>query len=129
MSAPARLVADDRNGRVVRLTRKPGSQRLRRSTWAQRFDGIDGVDPETSRVRVRDIFNLRGTTDSLQPTGYLPTFLDSLMAKDLLQLEFLYGGGPNEFHRPMPTFSPPKDTSHTKARIISRRNAAQTSQG
>jgi len=42
-----------------------------------------------------------------------------------LQLEFLYGGCPNEFRRPIPTFAPPKDTSSTKARIINRRNAAQ----
>lgn len=105
---------------VVQITRMPGGRRL-----VTQVSEVTGIDQDTQQLIVTDIFNFRNG-ESLQPTGYLPTFLDSLMAKDLLQLEFLYGGGPNEFRRPVPTFSPPKDTSGTKARIINRRNAAQT---
>ncbi len=105
---------------VVQITRMPGGRRL-----VTQVSEVTGIDQDTQQLTITDIFNFR-SGESLQPTGYLPTFLDSLMAKDLLQLEFLYGGGPNEFRRPVPTFSPPKDASSTKARIINKRNAAQT---
>jgi hypothetical protein len=39
---------------------------------------------------VHDIFNFRNGK-SLTPTGYMPTFAESLIEKDLLKLEFLYG--------------------------------------
>ena len=42
-------------------------------------------------MQVTDIFNFRNG-NSLEPTGYLPTFIDSLIGKQLLDLEFLYGG-------------------------------------
>ena len=48
-------------------------------------------DPEEKRIVVHDIFNFRNGR-SLQPTGYLPSFIDSLVEKDLLNLEFLYAG-------------------------------------
>ncbi len=37
-----------------------------------------------------DIFNYRDGV-LLRPTGYLPSFIDSLVEKELLDLEFLYG--------------------------------------
>jgi hypothetical protein len=39
---------------------------------------------------VLDIFNYRNG-GALRPTGYLPSFIDSLVEKDLLDIEFLYG--------------------------------------
>ena len=39
---------------------------------------------------VTDIFNFRNGV-ALRPTGYLPSFIDSLVEKELLELEFLYG--------------------------------------
>ena len=57
---------------------------------------VDGVDPTDGRVRMRDIFNLRGTTDSLQPTGYLPSFVEHLVAKKLLEPKFLYARQTNQ---------------------------------
>jgi len=51
---------------------------------------VAGVDPESGRVRIRDIFNLRGGAEELQPTGYLPTFVDRLMELNLLDARFLY---------------------------------------
>ncbi len=50
---------------------------------------VTGVDPHTFDVKVADIFNRRNV--ELQPTGYLPSFIDSLVEKQLLDLEFLYG--------------------------------------
>ncbi len=51
---------------------------------------VTGVHPETTDVQVIDIFNRRDG-ESLQPTGRLPTFIDSLVDKGLLEAEFLYG--------------------------------------
>ena len=36
-------------------------------------------------------FSISATAQSLRPTGYLPSFIDSLVEKELLELEFLYG--------------------------------------
>ena len=47
-------------------------------------------DPDEKQIVVLDIFNYRdGVT--LRPTGYLPSFVDSLVEKELLDVEFLYG--------------------------------------
>ncbi len=51
---------------------------------------IVGLHPETTEVLVSDIYNRRNQT-SLEPTGYLPSFVDSLVSKHLLDVEFLYG--------------------------------------
>jgi hypothetical protein len=39
---------------------------------------------------ITDIFNRRDGL-SLRPTGYMPSFADSLVEKNLLEIEFLYG--------------------------------------
>ncbi|MDH3717043.1 MAG: CpaF family protein, partial [Planctomycetota bacterium] len=51
---------------------------------------VTGIDPELNRVNVTDIFNIRDQ-HTLYPTGYLPSFVDSLIETELLDLEFLYG--------------------------------------
>jgi len=70
---------------VVQIVRLPGGQR-RVSQIAE----IAGYDADLNALIVRDIYNFRDGT-VLHPTGYLPTFVESLIAKNLLKLEFLYG--------------------------------------
>jgi len=50
----------------------------------------NGIDPETKQLVITDIYNHRDGK-MLLPTGYLPSFVESLIQKDLLKLEFLYG--------------------------------------
>ncbi len=51
---------------------------------------VVGVDPNTTDVIVSDIFNRRNGR-SLEPTGRMPSFIDALVEKQLLDLKFLYG--------------------------------------
>jgi pilus assembly protein CpaF len=70
---------------IVQITRMPGGKRL-----ITQVSEVSGIDPETKQLIITDIYNFRdGKT--LHPTGYLPTFVESLIAKKLLALEFLYG--------------------------------------
>ena len=47
-------------------------------------------DPDENQIVLHDIFNYRNGA-SLRATGYLPSFIDALVEKELLDLEFLYG--------------------------------------
>jgi hypothetical protein len=47
------------------------------------------MDEETGNLTVTDIFNARDGI-MLRPTGRLPTFVDQLVDKNLLDLRFLY---------------------------------------
>jgi hypothetical protein len=101
---------------IVQITRTPGGKRL-----VTQVSEVTGIDPETKQLTILDIYNMRNG-DSLVPTGYLPTFINSLIAKDLLQLEFLYGGevagaGGKENGAP---FNPERAPKPQKARIVSR---------
>jgi Flp pilus assembly CpaF family ATPase len=71
---------------IVHITRLPGGKRV-----VTQVSEVTIVDPQTNDVIIHDIFNFRDEVQ-LRPTGYLPTFMDSLIAKNLLELEFLYGG-------------------------------------
>ncbi|MFP6691620.1 MAG: CpaF family protein, partial [Pirellulales bacterium] len=73
---------------IVHIDRMTGGSRK-----VTQISEVTGVDPDTNRVNVTDIFNIRG--GKLQPTGYLPTFVDSLVETGLLDLEFLYGIEPS----------------------------------
>ena len=68
---------------VVQIVRLPGGQRV-----CSQITEVTGYDSKRHELMLTDIFNLREDS-SLLPTGYLPTFVDSLIAKDLLKLEFL----------------------------------------
>ena len=84
---------------IVQITRFADGKRR-----VSQISEITGYDMERAEVIIHDIFNLRGG-DHLQPTGYLPTFIEPLMRKNLLQLEFLYGKteGPLAVHtQPVP---------------------------
>ena len=70
---------------IVQITRLPGGRRR-----VTQISEVAGYDAERKEMVIHDIYNYRNR-ESLTPTGYLPTFIDSLMAKDLLKLEFLYG--------------------------------------
>ena len=70
---------------VVQITRLPGGRRV-----VTQISELAGYDAERKELVIHDIFNFR-SGETLTPTGYLPGFVDSLIAKDLLKLEFLYG--------------------------------------
>jgi Flp pilus assembly CpaF family ATPase len=70
---------------IVHISRMPGGARA-----VTQISEVTRVDPETKQVVVLDIFNYRNGV-ALQPTGYLPSFVDSLVEKELLEMEFLYG--------------------------------------
>jgi Flp pilus assembly CpaF family ATPase len=70
---------------IVHISRLPGGRRV-----VTQVSEVTRVDPETDQMVIHDIFNYRNGV-SLRPTGYLPTFVDSLVEKELLELEFLYG--------------------------------------
>jgi len=98
---------------IVQITRLPGGKRI-----ITQISEVSGIDPETKQLSITDIYNFRNG-QSLEPTGYLPTFVDSLIARDLLKLEFLYGGkveGDGNGAVRTSTKSTPQ-----KARIIGRR--------
>jgi len=70
---------------IVHISRMPGGARVvTQITEVLRFD------PADNRIVLHDIFNYRNGV-SLRPTGYLPSFVDSLVEKELLDLAFLYG--------------------------------------
>ncbi len=70
---------------IAHISRLPGGQRV-----ITQISEITRVDPDTREVVVLDIFDFRDG-QTLQPTGYLPSFVDSLIDKQLLELKFLYG--------------------------------------
>ncbi|MBL8850819.1 MAG: Flp pilus assembly complex ATPase component TadA [Planctomycetaceae bacterium] len=70
---------------IVQITRGPGGKRI-----VTQVSEVAGYDPDRKDLVIHDIFNYRNGT-TLAPTGYMPSFIDKLMEKDLLKLEFLYG--------------------------------------
>jgi len=70
---------------IVHIDRYPGGQRK-----VTQIAELSGIDPDTKRVNTTDIYNIRQSTDTLRPTGYLPSFIDSLVEKKLIELDFLY---------------------------------------
>ncbi|MCA9113642.1 MAG: Flp pilus assembly complex ATPase component TadA [Planctomycetaceae bacterium] len=71
---------------VVQITRKPDGRRV-----VTQISDIAGYDADRGELNVIDIYNCRGG-ELLQPTGYMPSFIDSLIASRQLQIEFLYDG-------------------------------------
>ena len=74
---------------IMHIDRLPNGRRV-----VSQVSEVTGVDPQTYDVKVADIFNRRNV--DLRPTGYLPSFIDSLVEKELLELEFLYGDWTND---------------------------------
>jgi len=73
---------------IVHISRMPGGHRV-----VTQISEVTRIDPETKQIVVLDIFNFRDG-QTLQPTGYLPSFVDLLMEKGRLYLDFLYGREP-----------------------------------
>ena len=70
---------------IVHISRMPGGRRV-----ITQVSELTRIDPDSHEVVILDIFNFRNG-QTLLPTGYLPSFIESLTAKELLELEFLYG--------------------------------------
>ena len=75
---------------IVQITRLSGGRRV-----VTQISEVSGIDPDTQQVTITDIYNYRDG-QQLLPTGYLPSFVGSLIEQNLLQLEFLYGEGEKE---------------------------------
>ena len=75
---------------VVQITRQSDGRRV-----VTQISEVSGINPDTQQIIITDIFNDRGS-GRMQATGYLPTFVDSLIEKNLLRLEFLYGEDSSE---------------------------------
>jgi len=69
---------------VVHIDRLPQGHRV-----VSQISEITGLQPETGEVMIVDIFNRRDGR-RLRPTGYLPSFVDQLAAKNLIDLERMY---------------------------------------
>ena len=70
---------------IVHIDRWPGGQRK-----VTQIAELTGIDPDTNRANTTDIYNIRRAKSALRPTGYLPSFIDSLVEKNLIDLDFLY---------------------------------------
>jgi Flp pilus assembly CpaF family ATPase len=70
---------------IVHVSRLPDGARA-----VTQIAEVVRYDPEDKQIVILDIFNYRNGV-SLRPTGYMPSFVDSLVEKDLLDVEFLYG--------------------------------------
>jgi Flp pilus assembly CpaF family ATPase len=70
---------------IVHISRLPGGKRA-----VTQVSEVVRYDPQEKQILILDIFNYRNGV-SLRPTGYMPSFVDSLVEKDLLDVEFLYG--------------------------------------
>ena len=70
---------------IVHISRLPDGARA-----VTQIAEVVRYDPEDKQIVILDIFNYRNGV-SLRPTGYMPSFVDSLVEKDLLEVEFLYG--------------------------------------
>lgn len=70
---------------VVQIDRMTGGKRV-----VSQISEVAGFDPVRQELSVVDLFNFRDG-HSLRPTGYLPSFIEALIDRDLLRLEFLYG--------------------------------------
>jgi Flp pilus assembly CpaF family ATPase len=72
---------------IVQIKRLPSGRRV-----VSQISEVVRVDEETGNVVIADIFNFRDGR-SLQPTGFLPTFMDELVGQGFLELRALYGEG------------------------------------
>jgi pilus assembly protein CpaF len=68
---------------IVQISRLPGGRR-----GITQITEVSGYDAQLGKIVLHDIFNRR-SGQVLTPTGMLPSFVESLMEKQLLDLEFL----------------------------------------
>jgi pilus assembly protein CpaF len=70
---------------IVHISRLPDGRRV-----ITQIAEVVRYDADEKRIVLADVFNFRDGR-LLRPTGRLPSFIDSLVDKELLDLEFLYG--------------------------------------
>jgi pilus assembly protein CpaF len=70
---------------IVQISRLPGGKR-----GVTQISEITGYDPQRKCVATTEIFSSREEV-GLVPTGYMPSFIDQLVSRELLNLESLYG--------------------------------------
>ena len=70
---------------IVHIDRTPDGRRA-----VTQIAEVVRFDPDEKRIVMHDIFNCRDG-QTLRPTGYLPSFVSSLVDKQLMDMEFLYG--------------------------------------
>ena len=71
---------------IVQITRLPGGQRI-----VTQISEIVRYDERQSKIIIHDIFTRRPGED-LVATGYLPTFMETLLERGMLDLNFLRSG-------------------------------------
>lgn len=100
---------------IVHIDRLPTGKRV-----VSQVSEVTGIDPDTKEVQVTDIFNRRNG-QTIEPTGYLPSFIDSLVAKQLLEVEFLYGrSGPTGDGAGAIESTAPSDGGHGAGRAAAK---------
>ena len=68
---------------------------------------VTAIDPGRQADRDHSTFSTSATASRLQPTGYLPTFIDSLVEKDLLGRRIpLWPGRRTRMETPDPILAP-----------------------
>ena len=70
---------------IVQISRLPGGKR-----GVTQISEITGYDPQRKCVATTEIFSSREEV-GLVPTGYMPSFIDQLVSRELLNLESFYG--------------------------------------
>jgi Flp pilus assembly CpaF family ATPase len=70
---------------IVHISRLPGGARA-----VTQISEVVRYDPDDKQIIILDLFNFRDGV-ALRPTGTLPSFVDSLIEKGLLDAEYLYG--------------------------------------
>ncbi len=94
---------------VVQIVRLPSGKRM-----VSQIAEVERMDEETGDLVITDIFNMRGGSQ-LQPTGFLPTFVDQLVARNLLDLRFLYSDESSK--ETAESNAPPNGTANASARF------------
>ncbi len=93
---------------IVHISRLPSGARV-----ITQISEVVRYDPDEKQIVLNDIFNFRDRV-ALRPTGYLPSFIDSVIEKQLLELEFLYGRDDEEMPRiPAPPPAPGTNPTQT----------------
>ena len=75
---------------IVQITRLPGGQRI-----VTQISEIVRYDERQSKIIIHDIFTRR-PGEELVATGYLPTFMETLLERGMLSLDFLQTTAPKE---------------------------------
>jgi len=96
---------------IVQLSRLPDGRRA-----VTQISEVVRMDDDTGELVITDIFQRRGG-GQLQPTGYLPSFVDELVDRNLLDLRFLYS---EEFATEGGSAMPESDGNAVSARAPAR---------